>query len=90
MKYVLFYDSAANVQATAPLHYPAHRAHIDAFHARGTLLLVGTFADPQVNGSMAIFTSQEAAEEFATDDPFVRAGVVRHWHVRPWNEILST
>ncbi|HYY04955.1 MAG TPA: hypothetical protein VE997_00155 [Candidatus Limnocylindria bacterium] len=30
----------------------------------GALLMVGTFGDPQAEGSMAIFSSREAAEEF--------------------------
>jgi uncharacterized protein len=35
---------------------------------------------------MAIFTTLEAAEEFAAGDPFVGAGVVRGYHVREWAE----
>ena len=88
MKYVLFYDSADNVAARAPAHYEAHCARLDDFRARGVLLMVGTFADPQADGSMSVFTTREAAEEFAQDDPFVRNGVVRAWRVKEWNEIL--
>ncbi len=73
---------------TAPLHFPAHRAYLDDFSARGTLLMVGAFGDYQ-EGAMAVFTTREAAEEFVMADPFVRNGVVRGWHVREWNEILT-
>lgn len=89
MKYVLFYESADDVASKAPAHFPAHSARLDAFHARGDLLLVGTFADPQKDGSMSVFTSREAAEEFALGDPFVLNGVVRAWRVLDWNEILD-
>jgi uncharacterized protein YciI len=51
--------------------------------------MLGTFEDPQRDGSMAIFRTAEAAKEFATGDPFVRNGVVRAWHVRGWNEALT-
>ena len=47
-----------------------------------------TFGDPQNEGSMSIFTSREAAEEFAKGDPFVLNNVVRAWHIREWNEVL--
>jgi hypothetical protein len=47
-------------------------------------------ADAQRDGSMAIFTTREAAEDFAAGDPFVLNGVVRKWYVRDWNEILAT
>jgi hypothetical protein len=59
-------------------------ARCQHFHARGLLIMVGTFADPQTEGSMAIFTTREAAEEFATGDP-----VVRRWELREWNEALA-
>jgi uncharacterized protein YciI len=51
--------------------------------------MVGTFGDPQNEGSMAIFTSREAAEEFVKDDPFVGNGFVRDWHIREWHEVLA-
>ena len=89
MKYVLLYASGENVAANAPPHFPAHKARLDAFHARGDLLMVGTFGDPQAQGSMAIFASREAAEEFAGGDPFVLEGVVRAWEVRDWDEVLT-
>jgi uncharacterized protein len=88
MKYVLFYESADDVASKAPAHFPAHKARLDEFHARGDLLLVGTFADAQKNGSMSVFRTREAAEEFAREDPFVLNGVVRDWRVLDWNEIL--
>ena len=55
MKYVLFYESADDVLSKAPPHFPAHRARLDEFHARGDLLMVGTFGDPQAEGSMSVF-----------------------------------
>jgi uncharacterized protein len=86
-KYVLFYTSADDVLTRAPAHFPAHRVRLGEFHARGALLAVGTFGDPQSQGSMGIFTTREAAEEFARDDPFVTGGVVSAWEVREWNEV---
>jgi uncharacterized protein YciI len=87
MRYVLFYESAEDVAAKAPVHFAAHRARWAVFHQRGSLLLVGPFSDGA--GAMAVFTTREAAEEFARDDPFVVHGVVRDWSIREWNEALS-
>jgi uncharacterized protein YciI len=61
---------------------------VDEFHARGDLLLVGTFADPQADGSMSVFRTREAAQEFVDGDPFVREGVVASYEIREWNEVL--
>lgn len=83
MRYVLMYESSDRVLELAPLYFADHQARNDAFRARGVLLETGPFADPQA-GAMAIFTSEEAATEFATGDPFVTEGVVRSWRVVGW------
>ena len=86
--FVVLYESADDVLSRAPAHFPAHKARLDAFHERGDLVMVGTFGDPQAEGSMAVFRSREAAEEFMKEDPFILNGVVRAWQLREWNEIL--
>ena len=85
-RYVLFYESADDVLSKAPAVFPDHLARLQEFKARGELLLVGTFADPQADGSMAIFDSRDGAESFAAGDPFVVQGVVRSWTVKEWFE----
>ena len=89
VKYVLFYESADNVAERAPAHFGAHWARALEFHERGLLQMIGTFADPQTQGSMAIFATREAAEEFVNGDPFVLEGVVRRWELREWNEAFA-
>ena len=88
-KYVLFYQSAEDARSKAPAHFPAHMARLNQFHDRGTLLMVGPFGNPQEEGAMSIFTTREAAEEFAKGDPFVVNGVVGGWKILEWNETFS-
>jgi uncharacterized protein YciI len=88
MKYVLLYELADGGLARAPQLFPGHRARNLQFHAQGTLLMTGPFTNP-AEGAMAIFTSREAAEEFARGDPFVLDGVVGRWHIREWKEGLA-
>ena len=88
MKYVLFYESPEDLDMEAiRAHFPDHRATWTRYREDGTLLAIGPFADPR-QGALAIFTTKEAAEEFATSDPFVRNGLVAHWHIQEWNEAL--
>jgi uncharacterized protein YciI len=86
VKYVLFYDSADDAATTARLHFAEHRARWAQYQERGSLLLIGPFTDG--SGAMAVFSTREAAEQFARQDPFVVHGVVRGWQVREWNEAL--
>jgi uncharacterized protein YciI len=89
VKYVLFYEPGANaaeMAAAARVHFPAHAARWAEFGEAGTLLLIGPFTDG--SGAMAVFSTREAAELFAKDDPFVTQGVVSGWSIREWNEAL--
>ena len=88
MKYVLSYESPVELDMEkVGAHFEAHRARWSLFHERGTLLMIGPVADPR-DGAMAVFTTHEAAEEFATSDPFVLNGVVAAWTIKAWNEVL--
>jgi uncharacterized protein YciI len=88
MKVVMFYQTDAQAMPKARTHFAAHRARLDAFHARGVLLMAGPYADP-AEGAMGIFTDRASAEEFIAGDPFVVHGVVAQWTLREWNEVLD-
>lgn len=88
-KWVVMYRSADNVAGRAPAHFPGHRERLRQFHDRGELLLVGTFADAQADGSMSVFRTRAAAEEFVSGDPFVLHGVVSDYRVLEWKEIYG-
>jgi uncharacterized protein len=78
--HVLFYESGD--LSLAAEHFPAHQARYVEFMRRGELLALGSFTDRA--GAMAVFTTHEAAMEFASGDPFVEHGVVSGWQVREW------
>ena len=88
MKIVMLYELAPDGLPKARAHFPAHQARLKEFHARGVLLMAGPFANP-LEGSMALFTTREAAEEFVAGDPFVTEGAVSKWTLREWNEALA-
>jgi uncharacterized protein YciI len=88
MKYVMFYESSPGAPQRGAELAPAHQARIREFAGRGTLLMIGPLEDPGTNGALAVFTTREAAEEFAKEDPFVLGGVVHSWRVLEWSEIL--
>jgi uncharacterized protein YciI len=86
---VLFYEPVENVMELAPAHYPAHQAWAVERHDAGDLIMIGTFADPLGDGSMAIFTSEAAARSFAEGDPFVKNQLVKRWKVLGWAEVFT-
>lgn len=86
MKYVLFYDNAGAPAELVQQHVAAHRARWGEFQQAGSLLAIGPFTDG--SGAMGVFSSREAAEEFAASDPFVLHGVVGKWRVSEWMEAI--
>lgn len=59
-------------------------------HDRGELILGGALTDP-VDQAILFFQGPSAnvAEQFARNDPYVRNGLVKRWHVRPWNTVVG-
>ncbi|MET0291279.1 MAG: YciI-like protein [Steroidobacteraceae bacterium] len=58
--------------------------------ARGELVLGGAYADP-TDGAALLFScdSAQVAQAFASGDPYVKAGLVKAWHVRTWTTVVG-
>jgi uncharacterized protein YciI len=83
MKIVSFYDVAPGALTKLMEHYPAHRARLEEFHARGVLIAAGPLGNPP-ESAMGIFASRAAAEEFIAGDPFVTNSIVTKWRLLEW------
>jgi uncharacterized protein YciI len=88
--YLLIYDVVDDyVERRAPLR-AAHLAHARASLARGELVLGGALANPP-DGAVLLFRgdSPDAAERFASTDPYVVNGLVTRWRVREWTTVIG-
>jgi uncharacterized protein YciI len=65
--------------------FPRHKAFLDQFIARGEVVGVGPFTDPE-GGNMALFRTRAAAEAFAKGDPFFLEAVVKEYRVKDWGD----
>ena len=94
---VTAYEQFADALAQAPDTIAAHRARSKEFHDRGTLLMAGAFLDDPNNldnpaeplSTMGVFTTREAAEEFAKGDPFLLIGKIKQWRIREWADMFA-
>ncbi|MCI4656739.1 YciI family protein [Cryobacterium zhongshanensis] len=84
---VSFYEVNAENFSRVREVYPRHRAYLDEFALGGEVVMIGTFADPAKDGSMAIFRSRAAAERFRADDPFVLEGLVGASRILDWDPL---
>ena len=90
MHYLLFYDV---VEGYAERRIPFRAAHLGYAQqsvARGELILGGALANP-VDRAILLFrgSSQVVAEKFAKDDPYVKNGLMKKWHVREWTTVVG-
>ena len=65
--------------------YPRHKVIVDKYIAKGEVIGIGPFSD---RGNMAIFKTRAAAEQFATEDPFILEGIVKSFTIRDWNDSM--
>ena len=90
MHYLLLYDYVDDIVERRAPHREAHLAMARESHSRGELLLGGALADP-VDGAVLLFRadSPKAVEEFVARDPYVAAGLVTRWRIRPWTVVVG-
>jgi uncharacterized protein YciI len=90
MHFLLMYEFAPGYLERRPLHRSAHLGLAWDAHRRGELVLAGALADP-VDSAVLLFQGEDdrAARAFAEADPYVKAGLVRRWSVRPWTTVVG-
>jgi uncharacterized protein YciI len=90
MYYLLFYQTVENyVQRRAP-YRNQHLAYATEALERGGLVMGGALAEP-ADAAVLLFRgdSPAVAESFAKDDPYVKAGLITEWKVRPWTVVVG-
>lgn len=90
MHFLLFYDYAPNYLQDRAQYRAEHLKLAWAAKERGELVLAGALADP-ADGAVLLFQgpTDAAARKFAEVDPYVRAGLVTRWYVRPWTTVVG-
>lgn len=90
MHYLLLYDLAPDYLERRGRFRNAHLEVAWQAVERGELVLGGALADP-ADGAVLLFQgdSPAIAERFASNDPYVKNGLVRSWRVRHWNTVVG-
>ena len=90
MYYLLLYEVVDHFAERRTSYRDAHLKLARAAADTGELVLAGALADP-VDGAALVFNTSDpsAAERFAANDPYVRAGLVTKWTVRKWTVVVE-
>lgn len=88
--HVLVYDLAPDYLERRPEFRAEHLRLAGESRARGDLLMAGALAEP-ADMALLVFRGDdpEPAARFAEADPYVHAGLVVRWRVRPWTVVVG-
>lgn len=91
MHYLLFYEVASDYLERRPIFRADHLALAQQAVERGELILGGALANP-VDAAVLLFQGDSPAvvEQFVAADPYVRNGLVTHWHIREWTTVIGS
>jgi uncharacterized protein len=87
--FALMYDVVDDFGNKRTPFRPAHLKEVRDAQARGELIMAGALGEPA--GALLVFrgADKSIAEGFATNDPYVKEGLVTSWRVRPWTVVVG-
>ena len=87
--FALLYDVVEGFIEKRTPYRPEHLRMARDAEARGELVMAGALSEPA--GALLVFRAADRspAEAFATADPYVTAGLVTRWTVRPWTVVIG-
>ena len=83
--YLLQYTYTDNVLEKRVPFRQEHLQVAGSFKAKGKLVMGGALGD--LTGATVIFRTREDAEEFVSEDPYVKNGIVTKYEVREWSVV---
>jgi uncharacterized protein YciI len=90
MHFLMFYEFTADYLERRGEFRNEHLHGAWAAQNRGELVLGGAYSDP-ADGAVLLFECESEAvpQEFARNDPYVRAGLVTRWWIRRWTTVVG-
>ncbi len=90
MHYLLIYDLASDYLERRAEFRSEHLQLAWEAQQRGEIVIAGALSDP-ADQAILMFNcdSAETVSGFAAVDPYVTNGLVKAFHVRPWNTVVG-
>ncbi|MGG0655488.1 YciI family protein [Rummeliibacillus pycnus] len=92
MRAIIFYKIASGKTREELMKvYPRHRMHVDKFLAQNKIISMGALTEQTIDGvgSFGIFVDKATAEDFVAGDPFFLEGLVGHYEISEFNDVVS-
>lgn len=83
--HLLLYDYVEDVSERRGPYREGHLARIASERERGRIVMAGALGEPPCGAAFVIKgLGPEEIEEFVRGDPYVEAGLVTSWRIKPW------
>ena len=87
--FVLTYDVVDDFVNKRTPFRPAHLNEVRAAHERGQLVMAGALSEPAEALLIFRVSDKSIVEDFVTNDPYFKSGLVKTWKVRPWTVVVG-
>ncbi len=86
--YLLFYQTIESYIEKRQAYRAEHLSLLTEAKEKEVLIMAGAFASP-ADGALLIFKTEQAAKQFAENDPYVKNGLISNWYVRAWSVVVE-
>lgn len=89
--YVLVYHLTDDYLERRGSYRAAHLQLAKDAETRGELVLGGAYSDP-ADTALLIWRVEDPStvENFVSNDPYVKNGLIARWEIRPWTVVIGT
>ncbi len=87
--FALTYEVVPDMAERRTPYRPEHLRLARESHARGELVMAGALGEP--GGALLLFRAadKKPIEAFVEADPYLKAGLVTRWTIRPWTVVIG-
>lgn len=88
--YALFYQVVDDYILRRAQYREEHLKLAKEFYDNGNLILAGALTDPP-DGALLVFKASDKSvvEDFVTNDPYVKNGLITKWEIRQWTVVIG-
>ncbi|MCA9946308.1 MAG: hypothetical protein H6656_02155 [Ardenticatenaceae bacterium] len=89
--YVLVYHLTDDYLERRGTYRAEHLQLAKDAETRGELVLGGAYSDP-ADTALLVWRVEDTAvvENFVSNDPYVKNGLIARWEIRPWTVVIGT
>ena len=87
--YILTYETITTYLEKRAQYREEHLNLANKYVDLGQLIMGGALENPADKAVLVFKCDEETVKKFVANDPYVKNGLVNHWHIRKWNVVVE-